>query len=148
MVIREMAAGEAAAVRGLVLAGLGEHWGEVDPALNRDLDDLAAAHPGSRTLVAVDTGAIVGTGTVVPRDGGAAELLRMSVATSARGAGVGRALVEALVAVARGWGCRRVVLETTSTWEATVAFYLACGFTVTHEADGPHGRDTWFALDL
>jgi GNAT superfamily N-acetyltransferase len=149
MLIRDISVEEAAAVRELVLAGLAEHWGDVDPALNTDLTDLAVAHPGSRTLVALDpAGALVGTGTVVPRGDGTAELVRMSVAAGARGTGVGRALVDALVAVARTWGCGRVVLETTSAWEGTVAFYLACGFTVTHEDDGPFGRDTWFARDL
>jgi GNAT superfamily N-acetyltransferase len=122
-----MRSGEAAAVRSLVLAGLAEHWGSVDPSLNPDLDDLAAAHPGSRTVVAVDpAGTIVGTGTIVPSGTATAEVVRMSVATSLRGAGVGRQVLDALVEVARSWGVHRLVLETTADWSGTVAFYERC----------------------
>ncbi|MCX6522123.1 MAG: GNAT family N-acetyltransferase [Actinobacteria bacterium] len=143
--VRDMRSGEAAAVRSLVLAGLAEHWGSVDPSLNPDLDDLAAAHPGSRTVVAVDVaGTIVGTGTVVPRGVDSAEVVRMSVATSLRGAGVGRLVLDALIEVARSWGVQRLVLETTADWTDTVAFYERCGFRITHHEDGEFGRDAWF----
>ena len=143
--VRDMRAGDAAVVRSLVLAGLAEHWGSVDPSLNPDLDDLAAAHPGSRTVVAVDpAGTIVGTGTVVPRGADSAEVVRMSVATSWRGAGVGRLVLDALIEVALSWGVQRLVLETTADWTDTVAFYERCGFRITHHEDGEFGRDAWF----
>jgi putative acetyltransferase len=147
--VRDMRSGEAAAVRSLVLAGLAEHWGSVDPSLNPDLDDLAAAHPGSRTLVAVDpAGTIVGTGTIVPRGTGTAEVVRMSVATARRGTGVGRQVLDALVEVAQSWGVHRLVLETTADWSGTVAFYERCGFRITHHEDGEFGRDAWFERRL
>ncbi len=167
--VRDMRSGDAAAVRSLVLAGLAEHWGSVDPSLNPDLDDLAAAHPGSRTVVAVvavvavdGTGTIVGTGTVVPRGPGTmvgtgtivpsgmatAEVVRMSVAASQRGTGVGRQVLDALTEVARSWGVQRLVLETTADWTDTVAFYERCGFRITHHTDGEFGRDAWFERRL
>lgn len=147
--VREMRTGEAAAVRSLVLAGLAEHWGAVDPSLNPDLDDLAAAHPGSRTVVAVDAaGTIVGTGTVVPRGPDTAEVVRMSVATSWRGTGVGRQVLDALIERALAWGVQRLVLETTAGWSDTVAFYERCGFRITHHTDGEFGRDVWFERRL
>ena len=147
--VREVRAGETAAVRALVLAGLAEHWGSVDPSLNADLDDLAAAHPGSRTLVAVDAdGTIVGTGTVVPREPGAAEVVRMAVAASRRGTGVGRQVLDALIGVATASGAERLVLETTAEWSDTIAFYERCGFRITHHTDGEFGRDAWFERRL
>ncbi len=143
--VRDMQPGDAAAVRSLVLAGLAEHWGSVDPSLNPDLEDLATAHPGSRTVVAVDgAGMLVGTGTIVPRGVGSAEVVRMSVTTSRRGAGVGRLVLDALTEVARSWGAQRLVLETTADWSGTVAFYERCGFRITHHAEGEFGRDAWF----
>lgn len=147
--VRDVRVGEASAVRSLVLAGLAEHWGAVDPSLNPDLDDLAAAHPGSRTVVAVDAaGTIVGTGTVVPRGPDTAEVVRMSVATSWRGTGVGRQVLDALIERALAWGVQRLVLETTADWSDTVAFYERCGFRITHHTDGEFGRDAWFERRL
>lgn len=144
VLIRPFAAADQPVVRALVLAGLADHWGEVDASLNPDLDDVAAAYAHGRTLVAEVGGTVRGTGTVVPHGHDAAEIVRMSVAREARGSGLGRALVEALVAEASAWGAGRVVLETTATWTDTVAFYLACGFTITHYDDGRFDRDAWF----
>jgi hypothetical protein len=36
------------------------------------------------------------------------------------------------------------VLETSAHWHDVVAFYLACGFRITHHTDGDLGPDTWF----
>src|SRR3954453_18572858 len=56
------------AVRDLILAGLADHWGELDASANRDLDDIASTYAAGRTLVARDeTGAIVGTATRMAR---------------------------------------------------------------------------------
>ena len=42
--IHELRPDEQDAVRSLILEGLREHWGSVDPALNPDLDDLATTY--------------------------------------------------------------------------------------------------------
>lgn len=155
--LRRLTADDQAAVRRLVLAGLAEHWGvPPDPSFNPDLDDIAASYAHGTTLVAVTAeGTIVGTGTIVPREPGTAEIVRMSVSTDRRGSGIGRRIVDALIDVAhRGWEgwdgqpIDTVVLETTSTWHGTIAFYERCGFVLTHHADGDFGRDAWFARDL
>lgn len=146
--IRSLRTDDQAGVRALILAGMAEHWGEVDESLNPDLDDLAAAHPDGRTIVVEHGGRIVGTGTVHPVADGGAEINRMSVDIGARRLGVGRAIVAELLATARAWGCTRVVLETSAHWDDVVAFYLGCGFTITHHHDGDFGRDTWFEVVL
>lgn len=97
---------------GLILAGLAEHWGDVDEALNPDVDDLRASYPLGRTVVAERGDRIVGTGTVVPIGDRTAEIKRMSVAPDCRRLGVGRALVTALIETARSWDVDQVVLET------------------------------------
>ena len=136
-------------VRRLVLDGLAEHWGDVDESLNPDLDDMLRAYAGGRTLVARDDeGAIVGTGTLRPHGSNEAEIVRMSVRTDSRRFGLGRRLVDELVATARGWGCEAVVLETTTAWTEVVAFYQRCGFAITHVEHGDFGSDTWFRLEL
>jgi len=93
-------------------------------------------------------GRIIGTGTVMPRTAGTAEIVRMSVDPAERGRGVGRWIVEALLDTAQRWGKTTVVLETSAHWDEVVAFYEACGFQVTHQTDGDFGRDTWFELRL
>ena len=141
-------------VRALVLTGLAQHWdAPIDPTLNPDLDDIAASYAHGTTLVAVmPDGAVVGTGTIVPRGTATAQIVRMSVATEHRGHGIGQRLVYALIDIAGdGWGrpaIQTIVLETTATWTATIRFYQRCGFAITHHTDGEFGRDTWFARDV
>jgi GNAT superfamily N-acetyltransferase len=136
------------AVRALILRGLAEHWGSVDPSLNQDLVDMAASYAGGRILVALDGDRVVGTGTVIRRDAESAEIVRMSIAPEYRRTGLGRRLVEDLVAMARDWGSSRVVLETSAHWTEVVRFYERCGFTMTHFEDGDFGRDAWFEMRL
>src|SRR4051794_24000641 len=88
--VRQMRPDEADAVRSLILDGLGEHWGAIDPALNGDLDELGTAEPDRLVLVVADGTRLIGTGTVVHRDDRCAEILRMSVAHDDRRAGLGR----------------------------------------------------------
>ncbi len=57
-------------------------------------------------------------------------------------------MLRALIDVAREWRCGGVVLETSTAWTEAVAFYLAAGFTHTHDEDGTFGSDSWFRLDL
>jgi GNAT superfamily N-acetyltransferase len=140
------------AVRSLILDGLGEHWGIVDASLNPDLDDIAASYGAGRTVVLVDDEGgrdqIVATGTIVRRDATTAEIVRMSVTMTRRGAGLGRAVLDALVQTARTWNVQRIVLETTAAWGDVVAFYERCGFRITHHVDGAFGADAWFEMRL
>jgi len=130
--------------RRLILTGMEEHWGSIDETLNPDLNDIAASYAGAVFLVARMEERVVGTGALVPGPNGSAEVKRMSVAADLRRRGLGRIILTALIEQARSLGCRRVILETTSTWQEVIDFYLDYGFTVTHTCDG----DTYFALDL
>jgi ribosomal protein S18 acetylase RimI-like enzyme len=134
-------------VRALILEGLQERWGALDPSLNRDLDDISATYRDHLVLVARDGSRVVGTGTL-RRRGREGEIVRMAVATNRRGRGIGRALVEALAVQAGVHGIQRLVLETTATWVDAVTFYEHCGFTITHEEHGEFGRDVYLARDL
>lgn len=132
------------AVRTLILAGLEEHWITLNPDKNRDLDDVASAYAGAFFLTAWKGGRLIGTGALVPRADGVAEIVRMSVASEMRRQGVGRRILRALCQQARQAGFRRIILETTSEWREVVAFYLKNGFRITHTVGG----DTWFAKDI
>ena len=124
------------AVKSLILAGLKEHWGTLDPSLNPDLDDIATSYKDAVFLVACEGDRIIGSGVLKPRDSDAGEIVRMSVAAGCRRRGIGRRILDALIAAARERGYARIILETTQTWAGAIAFYQAAGFEITHHQDG------------
>ena len=135
------------AVQSLILAGLTEHWGEVDPALNPDLNDIAASYKSATLLVARLDGRVVGCGALVPRSDHTAEIVRMSVASELRRQGIGQEILVRLCREARQSGHRRIVLETTATWDGVIRFYERFGFRVTHRREGCFGGEIHFALE-
>ncbi|HEY3312889.1 MAG TPA: GNAT family N-acetyltransferase [Anaerolineales bacterium] len=131
-------------VKQLILAGLVQHFGVLDPHLNPDLNDIASSYAGAIFLVAWHQARIVGTGALIPRSTDGAEIVRMSVAQDMRRMGIGRLLLLRLCEKARIAGYNHLVLETTSTWHEVITFYQQFGFHITHQ----HNGDTYFALDL
>ncbi len=157
--IRPFERRDQAAVKGLILEGLVEHWGVLDPTLNPDLDDIAATYAAGRFLTVWQNASpsvggsegddgerLVGTGAILPEpdEEGAARVVRMSVARDCRRQGIGRALLDALCAAARAAGYRRLVLETTATWQGVIDFYQTYGF----RASGVREGDMHFEMDL
>ncbi len=144
--IRRFQPEDRAAARALGLAGLEEHWGDLDLALNPDLDDIATAYAGATFLVAEDGpgGRLVGTGALVRESGDVARIVRMTVVAGARRKDVGSRILGGLLDGARAAGCRRLVLETTEIWDAAVAFYERCGFRELGRRDG----EVYMALDI
>jgi GNAT superfamily N-acetyltransferase len=74
----------------------------------------------------------VGHLQAVPRDGDVWEVTNTAVAESARGAGVGRALLERAVDEMRAAGAGRVILATATADVGNLRFYQRCGFRMTH----------------
>ncbi|MBN2003797.1 MAG: GNAT family N-acetyltransferase [Anaerolineae bacterium] len=139
------------AAQRLILAGLEERWGVLDPTKNPDLDDITKIYGDDVFLTAwlqndetSEETTLVGTGALIREEETVARIVRMSVARSLRRQGIGRTLLEHLFAHARAAGYRRIVLETTSTWSDAIAFYERYGFRRIGEWDG----DTHFTLDL
>lgn len=102
------------------------------------LADAAARFQAADLLVAVDaSGEVLGSVTVV-RPGtpyaevsepGELEFRMLSVAASARGRGVGDALVRAVIDQARAIGVERVVLSSSEKMAAAHRLYKRLGFT-------------------
>ena len=78
-----------------------------------------------------DDGTVLGVGALKRLDDTHAEIKSMHTAHEARGRGVGRAMVEHLLAVARERGFRRVSLETGAgpAFAPARALYASAGFT-------------------
>jgi ribosomal protein S18 acetylase RimI-like enzyme len=142
--IRPFQPGDQTETKSLILEGLREHWGTIDPDRNPDLIDIGSAYAGDVFLVALIGQRIVATGALVPRGDGVAQIMRMSVARDFRRQGIGSAVLRRLLADAKTAGYRKIVLETTSTWTDAIAFYQRHGFRSTHV----WGGDMYFELDL
>ncbi len=114
-------------------------------------DDDELAHlfdrfdvPGSSYLVVVDDDdAVLGGGGYALLEGGpagTAEIQKMYLARIARGKGVGRALLEALVAAAAAAGYGRLYLETMPEMEDAQRLYWANGFVPRDDRLGDTGH--------
>lgn len=91
-----------------------------------DLDEVA---PGRGAfLIATLDGQPVGCGAVRLLDSDTAEIKRMFTRPTARGRGVGRALLAELEAQARALGVSRLVLETGERQPEALALYERGGF--------------------
>ncbi|MGE0040644.1 MAG: GNAT family N-acetyltransferase [Vicinamibacterales bacterium] len=96
-------------------------------AEHRDLPGAYAA-PGGILLVAWRLGTPLGMVACRAREGGRAEMKRLYVRPEARGQGLGRALVDAVLAAAREAGHREMVLDTLPEMRGAQALYEEAGF--------------------
>jgi GNAT superfamily N-acetyltransferase len=119
----------AAAFRDLNLAWIEKHF-TVEPRDARDLGepDTYIIAPGGYIFMAELKGEAVGTCALMFEHEGVFELAKMTVAESARGLGVGRALGEAAIAHARSIGAKRIELFTNSSLTPAIALYHTLGF--------------------
>lgn len=97
-------------------------------------------------------GALLGVGALSRIDARHCEIKSMHVAAEARGRGLARHLLAALLAQARRMGCDRVSLETGigPVFEAARALYTAAGFTICppFEGYGPDPNSVFMTLAL
>jgi GNAT superfamily N-acetyltransferase len=132
---------EYAAIRILIIQGLTQRWGSYDAGFNPDLEDFAKSYSQATVLIAKSGDQIIGCGVLVKDTDAVGRIVRMTVCADRQRTGVGRKILNALLAAARDAGYEEVLLETTSTWESAVAFYTACGFvSVTVENGDRHFR--------
>lgn len=108
---------------------------KIPAELEWDAADASALHAVAYNRF----GLALATGRLLEHEPGVAKIGRMAVTGTLRGSGVGRAVLEALVAAARERGFRRVLLHAQASAEG---FYQRAGFTVVgerfEEAGIPH----------
>jgi formyltetrahydrofolate-dependent phosphoribosylglycinamide formyltransferase len=148
LVLRPFLPADQLAAQALVRAGLADHFGGIDPSLNPDLTDIGAYFAPGAFLIAERDGELLGVGGYVPHAPGVVKIERMSVRRDLRGLGLGKRILNALLADAHTRGNTHAVLETTSTWSDVIAFYTRNGFRVTHTRDDQWGGETWFEKEL
>jgi putative acetyltransferase len=150
--IREATAADGDAIRAIVRETLAEFGFPVESdGIDSDLDDVPLGYQkigGSFRVVVDDDGNVVGCGGIYPMAPKAVELRKMYFRPSIRGKGMGRRLLDDLIAEARRRNFDRIELETASNLETAIALYQRAGFV---ETEGPKHScrcDRTFALEL
>lgn len=106
------------------------------------IDDPGAAilECGGRIFIAEREGEAVGCCALMPMADGGFEVAKMTVSPWARGAGLGRRLLEACEAAARAAGAPRLYLETNSALKPAGALYRSFGFVDLPPRSSPYVR--------
>jgi N-acetylglutamate synthase-like GNAT family acetyltransferase len=134
--IRNFQAQDQEIVKTLILEGLGEHFGRINPDLNPDLNDIHSTYvqAGHSFFVAEIGGQIVGTAALVNESPQVGRIVRVTVSPAQRRAGIGRLLVEYLVKTAVEQEITKLLVETNLDWYDAIRLYQRCGFV-------EYGRD-------
>ena len=141
--VRDARDGDRDAIEAVTLAAYEQYAARI-PALwdayRRNIIATLAAAPSGTRIVAEEEGRVVGSvllypaGTVLDRAGGGSatlalpEVRLLAVAPSARGRGVGEALMRECIRRARGAGAAALTLHTTEMMEAALRLYGRLGF--------------------
>ena len=83
---------------------------------------------GGEVYFAVEDGKVLGTCAAIPLTPDRMELAKLVVSPAARGRGIARQLVRAVLGFARESGARSVELTSNSRLQAAVGLYEAMGF--------------------
>ena len=120
--------------------------------LFREADDSERAIDGyldrGHVLVAVQDGRIVGHGQLVLAGTAFAELKSMAVVEERRGAGIGRALVDAIAALARNQAVHRLLVATAAADTGNLRFYQRQGFRLLRIERDAFGPETGYPKGL
>lgn len=140
--------GELEVVRGL----LREYQHSVDAAVCfTTFEKELAALPGDYValLVAEDERGLAGTAALRPLGDGVCEMKRLYVRPRARGANLGRALTEAIVAEGRARGYSALRLDTLPIMDRAIALYRSLGFReIAPYSDHPFPGALFFEITL
>lgn len=97
--------------------------------------------PRGRIWLAEEDGRLVGCIAIVPAKGDEAQLRWFLVASSQRGRGLGRRLLDEALGFAREAGYGSVMLWTVSCLERAAELYRRAGFTLVTEKPGAWGAE-------
>ena len=97
------------AAQKLIVTGLAEHFGFLDPHANPDLDDIASTYAHRTFLLAWQGNELAGTGALIHEEEGVGRIVRMSVASHLRRRGIGTLILKHLCEQARAAGYHQIV---------------------------------------
>jgi putative acetyltransferase len=152
MPVRPGTNADAAAAAALVRQVLTEHGLPFEPR-GLDADILAPeahyAAGGGAFYVATDArDRIVGTAALLRTGPTSGEIRKMFLLPEARGNGIGRALLAAVLAAARARQLERVTLTTRHRYDRAIRMYERAGFRFVGSALRPRGGDLGLVYQL
>ena len=113
-----------------MIHALDRYMGDLYPAESNHLVDVnTLARPNVHFFAARVDGRIVGCGAIMLHGRDYAEVKRVFVDPRARGLGLGKRLIDRLVATARLQGITLMRLETGISQPEALGLFEACGFT-------------------
>jgi L-amino acid N-acyltransferase YncA len=144
VVIRPMSAGDASRILAIYKEGIADGKATFETSCP-DWPDWDAAHLPEARLIAESDGDVLGWAALSPVSkracySGVAEV-SIYVARSARGAGAGKLLLEALVEAAESAGFWTLQGGTFEDNQASLAIQIACGFRVVGRRERIARRD-------
>jgi DNA-binding MarR family transcriptional regulator/GNAT superfamily N-acetyltransferase len=135
---------------------LGQYFAELnerfeagfDPALSITADAPELTPPAGALFIARLRGEPIGCGALKFHPDAPAELKRMWIATSGRGLGLGRRLLQELEQHARASGASVVRLETNRTLREAIALYRRSGYVEVEAFNAEPYAHHWFEKRL
>lgn len=139
-------------IQNVVFGVLSEYGLKNDPqGTDSDLEDVERSYiaPGG-TFVVVEKqdGNIIGTGGLFYLRPKVCELRKMYLLKETRGKGIGKQLMDYLLAEAHKLGFERIELETASVLKEAISLYTRYGFRPMCRTHLPSRCDQAYALDL
>lgn len=147
MYIRQFQKNDQARVQEVILEGLKEYFGSIDHSLNPDVYNIDQFYlqKGITFLVAEIEGEIVATGGLKKTDeSDMPQIVRISVHKDYRRKGIAKEMTLRLIDFARKKGYKRILVETTKTWQAPRTLYNSMGFKELYEDE----EDVYMVLSL
>lgn len=123
---------------------------DIDAQIEADIAYLTDPDADGRVFTATHDEDVVGCVVLRWRAPTVAEVKRLYVRPRARGRGLGRALMNALIEAARDGGCRRLLLHTGAFNEGALSLYRSLGFEATDpfDAEPPEAvHDDWVFME-
>lgn len=154
IIIRSLSPADNAAIASIIRMSL-EEFGANKPGTvyfddtTDHLYELFEAHKGSAYFVAEKDGRILGGAGIFPTEAlpeGTCELVKMYLDRSARGAGLGRRMIDHCLETARALGYTSIYLETMPELKQAIRVYEKFGFSLLGEPMGNTGHsgcDIW-----
>lgn len=130
LTIREFQPGDETAFRQLNEEWIVRYFTFLEPKDQETLNDPQGIilNRGGRIFFAIRDAQPVGCCALLPIAPGEFEVAKMGVTESCRGGGIGRHLLEKIIAEARASGARRLYLETNSQLSPAIRLYESVGF--------------------